>query len=351
MDMALRVAQPGRTGRFDGDDGVAAPPAAAAHSPEPAGHLRADYHWSPACRRAFLEELACTGSVLAATRAVGKSRRAAYLLRCRRDGEAFRIGWDAAVLLAQAAVADALMDRALHGYTEIITPTGDGGATRERLDNRLSFRLLGRLDRMVDAQPASGSYAQQVQLAAQDFEAFLDLIDAPPPEEQAAHPDSASGAAHDAAAVDAALAATAAPAGPPLARALDDWFADRIAAARAGHGLSASERELARISAESERDKLRARDAAFAPVKEWFDWLRNRIADEAPETELQHQSIAVLVAAMREPDFPIALTEDEILDKQIRLAQCDMVWRTTGAPLILPPATPSPHRGPPTPAG
>ena len=59
----------------------------------------ADYHWSSAAKRNFLEELSMTGSVSEACRVVGKSRRAAYNLRTRKGGRGFRIGWDAAMLV------------------------------------------------------------------------------------------------------------------------------------------------------------------------------------------------------------------------------------------------------------
>jgi hypothetical protein len=139
--------------------------------------IRNDYQWTPATRRAFLEELASTGSIHSASRHVGKSRRSAYNLRFREDGAAFRIGWDAAVLVAQAAVHDALMDRVLHGQEEEVYATPHGGARRRRYDNRLGYRLLERLDRVVATQEARGSHAERVQMAVQDFAAFLDLID------------------------------------------------------------------------------------------------------------------------------------------------------------------------------
>jgi hypothetical protein len=65
---------------------------------------RNDYRWTPACQRAFLEELACSGSVRAACAHVAKSPRAAYGLRFRRDGAALALGWDAAILIARAVV-------------------------------------------------------------------------------------------------------------------------------------------------------------------------------------------------------------------------------------------------------
>lgn len=139
--------------------------------------IRNDYRWTPACQRAFLEELACTGSVTGAARQVGKSPRSAYDLRFRRDGAAFSLGWEAAMLIARAALADMLMDRAVNGYEEVFTRQEDGTITRGKQDNRLSMALLTRLDRIAEARPDRGSPAAHVALVCQNFEDFLDLVE------------------------------------------------------------------------------------------------------------------------------------------------------------------------------
>ena len=139
--------------------------------------IRNDYRWTPACQRAFLEELVCTGSVLSATKHVNKSARSAYAIRHRRGGAAFRLGWDAAILISRATLADMLMDRAIHGYEEMTMKQDDGAVFRGKYDNRLGQGLLSRLDRMAEAQAAANSVAAQVQLIVQDFESFLDLIE------------------------------------------------------------------------------------------------------------------------------------------------------------------------------
>jgi hypothetical protein len=139
--------------------------------------IRNDYRWTPACQRAFLEELACVGSVTRAAAHVGKSVRSAYSLRFRHDGAAFRLGWDAAVLIARAVLADMLMDRAICGYEEMVVRQDDGVIVRGRFDNRLSMGVLCRLDRIAGAQEARGSMAAQVQMVAQDFGRFLDVIE------------------------------------------------------------------------------------------------------------------------------------------------------------------------------
>lgn len=138
---------------------------------------RRDYRWTGACQRAFLEVLACTGSVTRATREVEKSPRAAYALRFRREGAAFRLGWDAAILVAKATLNDMLMDRAVNGYEEVTVKRDDGTTLRGKFDNKLSMGLLNRLDKISEAQAVKNSQAAQVQMVVQDFEAFLDLIE------------------------------------------------------------------------------------------------------------------------------------------------------------------------------
>ena len=139
--------------------------------------IRNDYRWTPACQRAFLEALAFGGSVMRAAKEVNKSPRSAYDLRFRRDGAAFRLGWDAAILVSRDVVQDMLMDRAVNGYEEVTSKLDDGTTMRGKFDNRLGMGLLGRLDRMAEAQAMKGSRTAQVMLVVQDFESFLDLIE------------------------------------------------------------------------------------------------------------------------------------------------------------------------------
>ena len=139
--------------------------------------IRNDYRWTPACQRAFLEALAFGGSVMRAAKEVSKSPRSAYDLRFRRDGTAFRLGWDAAILVSRDAVHDMLMDRAINGYEEVTSKLDESTTMRGKFDNRLGMNLLGRLDRIAEAQALQGSRNAQVQLVMQDFESFLDLIE------------------------------------------------------------------------------------------------------------------------------------------------------------------------------
>ena len=158
--------------------------------PTAADQVRAD-GWSPARQRLFLETLAATGVITTACDAVHISPRAAYALRIRRDGAAFRLGWDAAILIARARLADELLARALTGHEEVIRKDSDAGEiTRHRHDNRLAMSMLSRLDRMAD-NPPQGSDAALARVVAQDFAAYLDMLCPPEPapeKAEAAHP-------------------------------------------------------------------------------------------------------------------------------------------------------------------
>lgn len=71
--------------------------------------------WTPERQRAFLAALARCGSVSAAARALGKTRRSAYLLRERPGAESFAAAWDAAAERGADNLRDHVIERALHG--------------------------------------------------------------------------------------------------------------------------------------------------------------------------------------------------------------------------------------------
>lgn len=158
---------------------AAAPRSAAAqppvrHGPSPAAaHARRD-GWSPKRQRTFLEAIAEGSTVGEACAHVGLSPASAYALRRRAAGASFRLGWDAANLLARDKVADTLLARAIEGQTETYT-RGDAVFTRHRYDNRLATAMLARLDRL--AEDAQGPVPQAARLVAQEFDAFLDLVE------------------------------------------------------------------------------------------------------------------------------------------------------------------------------
>jgi hypothetical protein len=135
------------------------------------------YRWTPLAQRQFLEALAETGSIAQASTAASKSRRSAYNLRFRREGAAFRMGWDGAVLIARATLSDSLLERALDGQEDVSVRDPDTRTTtRFRRDNRLGMSLLSRLDAMAGPK-LDDHEAMLARIIGQDFEAYLDLIE------------------------------------------------------------------------------------------------------------------------------------------------------------------------------
>lgn len=137
----------------------------------PARTVRCD-GWSADKQAEFLRAMATGGDVMAACKATGLSVASAYALRTRRQGALFALGWDAAVLVARARLADELLASALNGQTETIT-RDEEGARRHRHDNRLAMAMLTRLDRRAEGDAADAALAR---IVAQDFDAFVDLM-------------------------------------------------------------------------------------------------------------------------------------------------------------------------------
>ncbi len=138
-----------------------------------------DYHWSPANQRAFLETLAETGSVELACKEVGMSRRAAYNLCGRREGAAFKLGWDAALLQARAVVWGTLMDRAINGQMiETVRDPETHTTRRVHYNGQMGLALLTRLEAKAKLCDNAGPYETAVRMVDSDFAAFLDLVEA-----------------------------------------------------------------------------------------------------------------------------------------------------------------------------
>ncbi len=271
-----------------------------------AAETRNAYHWTPACQRLFLEALACTGSIMKSAKEAGKSPRAAYNLRFRREGAAFRLGWDAAILISREVVSSTLMDRALHGYEETTMKLDDGGTLRGKYDNKLSMGLLSRLDRMAQVQAAEHSREAQVQLVVQDFEAFLDLIE-----------KGGSGAA-------AALFCAARDAGQENEPDIDEE--------------QAIERELSQITGDAENvpDLLdEAPDVAAARLSVWYDdhqceWRTNFPPPENAEfDELDFLDDGGMIFG--DPDYERPLTPDEADAHRTAITRQRQPWQDAAA--------------------
>lgn len=137
------------------------------------------YHWTPALQRTFLENLAGTGAVNTAAAMVCMSASAAYQLKHRPEGAAFRLGWAAAVLIARERLADELLERAIWGYQETSAcDTLDQRrlTSRRKHDCRLGLAMLARLDRMAETRAKAGD-AMLAQIIAGDWPGFLALFD------------------------------------------------------------------------------------------------------------------------------------------------------------------------------
>ncbi len=105
-------------------------------TPVPLARTRHD-GWTAARQRNFLRALSVTGSVSAAARMVGMSRKAAYALRARAGAESFAAAWDCALGEGQARAFDWAMERALNGITTITLRTGGAVEVGHGPDRRL----------------------------------------------------------------------------------------------------------------------------------------------------------------------------------------------------------------------
>ena len=75
-------------------------------------------------QRLFIAQLAATGAVSIAAKAIGHSTSALYQLRKRDGAESFAAAWDRAVEAGARRVADLLMEYAIYGVPETISKRG-----------------------------------------------------------------------------------------------------------------------------------------------------------------------------------------------------------------------------------
>ncbi|MDO7841633.1 hypothetical protein [Sphingomonas immobilis] len=118
----------------------------------------ADYRWVPVRRRPrldgwteekqrrFIEELADTGLVSVAAKAVGMTRESAYRLRRAAHGSAFARAWDVARQHAGALIEDIAFERAIEGVEqEVYNQNGEVVAARLVYDSGLLKWLLSHI--------------------------------------------------------------------------------------------------------------------------------------------------------------------------------------------------------------
>ncbi len=111
-------------------------------SPEPA-------RWTPQRQAVFLSALAASHSVAQAARHAGMSRQSAYALRARLKGEPFDLAWHAALRCRFDALAEAALERALHGVEVPHFHKGELIHTSRRYDERLTVALLAMRERFA----------------------------------------------------------------------------------------------------------------------------------------------------------------------------------------------------------
>ncbi len=105
--------------------------------------------WSGEKQRAFLRQLAATGSVTRAAEAVGMTARSAYYLRNRPEAKAFREGWHHALKAASDTLVAIAFDRAVNGglqkYWQDGKPVGERLVPSDRMLTWLLARVAPRL--------------------------------------------------------------------------------------------------------------------------------------------------------------------------------------------------------------
>ena len=121
------------------------PPARRSASPVPAPLDQA--RWTRKRMADFLFELAASGNVAEAARAVGMSRQSAYRLRARNKGAYFDTAWSLALRDDYEALHNAALERAMQGIELPVYHKGELVATRRHFDERLTCFLLSARNR------------------------------------------------------------------------------------------------------------------------------------------------------------------------------------------------------------
>jgi hypothetical protein len=139
------------------------------------------FHWTPESQCRFIERLAETGSVRCACEAVSMARVSAYRFRRRAEALAFRVGWDAAVLIAREQHGDALMMYALAPVDYVGTRHPETRRMRWRrtdpaLGRGRGLALLYRLDMAHAKIAADGQGYAMAQAGMGDFDGLLGLV-------------------------------------------------------------------------------------------------------------------------------------------------------------------------------
>lgn len=130
--------------------------------------------WTPEAVAGFLRQLAATGVVEHAARAVGLSAASAYAFRNRRQGRAFASMWDAVLIhRTRARIASELQARAIAGCVSVRKRDGVVVGEYHYYDNRLAMALLTRLDRLAEREAADEAHLRAL---SEDLDDYIDCI-------------------------------------------------------------------------------------------------------------------------------------------------------------------------------
>ena len=131
--------------------------------------------WTPARQAEFLRVLAATHCVSEAARRVGMSRQSAYRLRNRLKGEPFDFAWQAAFRRQYDALAEALVERAIHGVEVPHFFRGEVIHTSRRYDERAAVALLALRERIA---PVPRCYdAEDEGIGIDDFDTLVGRVE------------------------------------------------------------------------------------------------------------------------------------------------------------------------------
>ncbi|MFT4026181.1 MAG: hypothetical protein QM676_05195 [Novosphingobium sp.] len=149
------------------------PAALPAPSPEPQTDL--PERWCKARMADFLRTLAASQSVSEAARSVGMSRQSAYRLRARLKGEPFDIAWEAAFQHGYDELAQAALERAMHGVEMPVFQGGEQVGSYRKYDERLTCFLLAQ--RNAQGAQRLGRYTAASEYWSERWDRMLDLVE------------------------------------------------------------------------------------------------------------------------------------------------------------------------------
>ena len=151
--------------------------------------------WTPARQWAFIQALADSGSITAATARVGMGREAAYRLRRHPVAVDFRIVWDAALAAGWRRVQESAFDRVINGETEIWERDGVTTVRHRPCAPQLVIHMLERASHVqaathaVARTQAAKVTAERVAVLRAEIRSLAEAAaagrdhgDAPPPE-------------------------------------------------------------------------------------------------------------------------------------------------------------------------